>query len=248
MLSIFICEDDKYQRNAIETMAKNYIAKGNYKDIEIVLSTDNPKTLLLNLDTHYAKQSLYILDVDLQHEMSGIDLAAKIRKRDMYGKIVFVTTHQELSYLTFKYKVEAMDYIIKDMAGGIEKRVEECIGLAYKHFANDKHAKKRGYQVKVGNGVRLIPYDEIMYFESSTHSPRKIILHMENSWLEFYGSLSEVEKISDEFFRCHQSFVVNVKNINSVDKEKRVAEMQGGRSAFIAVRKMGTLIKKMSGS
>ena len=245
MLSIFICEDDKYQRKAMESIVKNWIAKKNYKDVELLLSTDNPKTLLQDLESHPIRQALYILDVDLQHEMDGIVLASEIRKMDVWGKIIFVTTYEELSHLTFQYKVEAMDYILKDAPDGIEKKVEECIELTYAHFSNDKQASRRGYQVKIGNRIRVIPYDDIIFFESSTHSHRKIILHMENSWLEYYGSLNEAENIGAEFFRCHQSFVLNMNNVTSVIKDKRIAKMRGGRQAFIAIRKMRELLRRI---
>jgi len=246
MLSIFICEDDRRQRVMMELFVRNHIAIKNYKDVHLAFSTDHPNTLLAELEKYSIGSKLYVLDVDLQHETNGIVLASEIRKLDPYGKIVFVTTHGELSHLTFQYKVEALDYIVKDTPKDIEKRVGECIDLAVKHFLEDTESKKRGYQVRIGSKVRFVPFDEIIFFESSTHSPRKIVLHMENSWLEFYGSLSEVEKIGPEFFRCHQSFVINLKNVESVNTEKKVIEMRGGRQAFIAVRKVGALLKRMN--
>ncbi|WP_241960035.1 PfkB family carbohydrate kinase, partial [Staphylococcus gallinarum] len=41
-------------------------------------------------------------------------LASEIRKHDPVGNIIFVTSHSELTYLTFVYKVAAMDFIFKD--------------------------------------------------------------------------------------------------------------------------------------
>ena len=243
MLSIFICEDDSHQRKMLEHIVKDYVAINNYNDIQLALSTDHPCTLLAESKNHFFGPKLYILDVNLQHEINGIVLASEIRKLDPHGKIVFVTTHGELAHLTFKHKIEALDYIIKDSPEDIKKRVGECIELAVKHFLEDAESNPRSYQVKSGSKVRFVPFDQIIFFESSTSSSQKIILHMENSWLEFYGSLSEVENISPEFFRCHQSFVINLKNVKSVNTEKKIIEMKGGRQAFIAVRKVGALLK-----
>ena len=245
MLSIFICEDDQRQRKMLDLMVRNYIAIRNYRDVWLAFSTDHPNILLEKLKEHSVGPKLYILDIDLQHEMNGIVLASEIRKQDPYGKIIFVTTHGELSHLTFQYKVEALDYIVKDAPEGIEKRIGECIELAVKHLLEDAKFNHRGYKVRIGSKVRFVPFDEIIFFESSTNSSRKIILHMENSWLEFYGSLSEVEKISPEFFRSHQSFVINLRNVESVNTEKRVINMRGGRLSIIATRKIGALLKRM---
>ena len=244
MLSIYICEDNVRQRKMLEQIVKSYIAVKNY-NMKVVFSGDDPEALLRELEKRPTWQSLYILDVDLQHEMNGIVLASEIRKRDIYGSIVFVTTHEELSPLTFKYKVEAMDYISKNIPDSIITKIEECMDLAYRYMNDEKSSKNRGYQVKDGNTIRFVPFDDIIFFESSTQSSRKVILHMENSWLEFYGSLSEVEKIGSEFFRCHQSYVINLNNIESIDKEKREVEMRGGRMAFIAKRRVSALLKHM---
>ncbi|MGH2251757.1 response regulator, partial [Enterococcus faecalis] len=108
---------------------------------------------------------LYFFDVDLQHELSGIALAYEIRKIDNIGKIIFVTTHSEMSYLTFTYKIEAMDYIIKDIPEEIDRRVRECIKVAHERYLSDIVSNKvKFFKVKVGDTIRSIPYDEIMFF------------------------------------------------------------------------------------
>ena len=56
----------------------------------------------------------YFLDIQLEADMNGIKLGSEIRKHDPVGNIIFVTSHSELTYLTFVYKVAAMDFIFKD--------------------------------------------------------------------------------------------------------------------------------------
>lgn len=244
ILSVYICEDDIKHRKRMEKIVNDYIALHDY-DIKIVMSTGNPTELLEYVEQNPDKQALYILDVDLQHEMNGIVLASKIRASDAYGKIIFVTTHAQLSYLTFRYRVEAMDYIIKGNDKDIEKDVQECIEAVYTLHLNDKPPEKRGYQVTVGKRVELIPFDEIMFFESCTSTLGKIILHTKTRRIEIYSSLKSVENISPDFFRCHQSFVVNMKNIKSVDKQKKIAAMSDGATVFVAVRKLSEFLKRI---
>jgi two-component system response regulator AgrA len=166
-------------------------------------------------------------------------LAAKVRDIDMYGKIVFITTHIELSYLTFQHKIEAMDYIIKSSLEDIASRVQECIETAYKRYL-DSSFKKECFQVKVGDEVRNIPLEDIMFF-ASHHKPHKLMMYTKNSYIEFYGSLSDVAEISPDFYRCHQSFVVNAKNIKSINKTKREVEMVNGEVAFVTAKKIKEL-------
>ena len=112
MIKIFICEDNKNQQEKFKDIISNIIIIENY-DMEIELVTENPYEVLEHIKEN-TTSGLYFLDVDLHSKINGIQLAEKIRKYDPRGFIVFVTTHAEMSYLTFMYKVEAMDYIIKD--------------------------------------------------------------------------------------------------------------------------------------
>ena len=129
MLSIFICEDNQSQRERMEAIVRNYILIENYS-MELTLSVGSPSELLDYLEVHPAKNALYFLDVDLQHEMNGILLAFELRKLDAFGKIVFITVHAELSYLTFKYRVEALDYIIKSSKNDIANRRKDRTGIS----------------------------------------------------------------------------------------------------------------------
>jgi len=242
-LSVFICEDNLKQRKCIEEVVRQYIAIKDC-DSELVLSTGNPVELLKYLEAQPHQNALYILDVDLQHEINGIVLASEIRKHDVSGKIIFVTTHAELSYLTFRYRVEAMDYIIKDNQKDIAKRVKECLEIAHNRHM-DSTMQKENFQVKTGDGIRNIPLDEIMFFESH-HMSHKLILHMKNKRIEFYGSLGDMAEIGTDFFRCHKSFVVNIKNIKHVNKTKREVEMANGEIALVTAKKMKGLLEAMS--
>ena len=111
MLKAFICEDNKNQREKLTKIIEDIILIENY-DMDLGLSTSDPYELI-NSITGTTNTGIYFLDVDLHSDINGIQLAEKIREHDPRGFIVFITTHAEMSYLTFIYKVEAMDYIIK---------------------------------------------------------------------------------------------------------------------------------------
>ena len=245
MLSLFICEDNLKHRERIETAALSYIADKAY-DMKLALSTGSPTKLLDYLEQHPGIPGVYILDIDLQHEIDGIVLASKIRAHDAYGAIVFVTTHAELSYLTFQHKVEAMDYIVKDDTQNQSKRVQECIELAYQRYLDGDSPQKRRYQVRIGTQTHYVPFDEIIFFESHATTPGKLILRAKSDRFEFYDSLNEVSEISPEFFRCHKSYVVNLRNIKRIDTRKMEVEMVNGSIVFVAVKKATELEKRMA--
>ena len=108
MLSVFVCEDDKIQREKLEKIIRNVIMIEEL-EMEFTLSTGDIKELL-ELVKKLEPIGLYFLDIDLQQELNGIELASEIRKYDTFGKIVFLTSHTELMPLAFQYRVEALDY------------------------------------------------------------------------------------------------------------------------------------------
>lgn len=239
MLSIIICEDDWRQRQTIETYVKNYIMMESL-DMELVFSTGNPLEVLEFVKSKPKMIGLYFFDVDLQHELSGLTLAAEIRKYDDLGKIVFVTTHGELSYLTFTYKIEAMDYIIKDNKADLQRRICESIQLAHERVNNDRGNQKKLFKLKDGDTVRSINTMDIIFFESSAAS-HKIILHLENGEIEFYGALKEIEEECDSFYRCHKSYLINRNHISKILKSERIVEMSNGETCLVSVRAMKNL-------
>ncbi|WP_310551687.1 LytR/AlgR family response regulator transcription factor [Paenibacillus glufosinatiresistens] len=235
MLEVFICEDDEAQRNKMVKYVSDYITMENL-DMKIVMATPNSEDILEYLRNNRVT-GLYFLDVDLKEEKSGIALGAEIREYDTYGAIVFVTTHPELTYLTFTYKVEAMDYITKDQFTDIRQRVIECINTANQRYVMNKHDNLKIFQVKSGDKMISVPYGEIMFFETSPQL-HKIILHTKNRQVEFYGKLKDILERDTRFYRCHNSFVVNKDNIMEVDFGKREIRMKNGQICYASSRFM----------
>ena len=75
----------------------------------------------------------------------------------------------------------------------------------------------------------------ILCFESSTKSHR-LIAHLDNRQIEFYGNLKELAQLDERFFRCHNSFVINRHNIESIDSKERIVYFKNGENCFASVR------------
>lgn len=235
MLGIFICEDNAIQRNQIESFIKNYLLIEEL-DMEIKISTDQPEHILDYLEQHRDSRGIYFLDVDLQCDMNGIQLGAKIREHDLHGKIVFITTHDELLALTFKYKVEAMDYILKEAEiADIRERIQEALIQAQRHYQKEAQKADDFIQLKIGSQIRVFELQQVMFFETAP-TPHKLILHLANSTLEFYGKINDVPALSPLLVRIHKSYVLNYKNIQLIDKKKREVIMVNGEKCLLSIR------------
>ncbi|WP_096437912.1 LytR/AlgR family response regulator transcription factor [Alteribacter populi] len=243
MLDIFVCEDDPQQRERVTQYIQDYIMIEEL-DMNVTLSTDNPDEIISYLQTNNVN-GLYFLDVDLKHEKSGIVLGAEIRKYDSRGSIVFVTSHSELTYLTFLYKVEALDYIIKDDFTDLQKRVIDCIVTANERYISDGSETNKRFQIESGDRVISEEYADILFFETSSKL-HKIIMHTDSRQVEFYGKLKEIEGLDSRFYRCHNSFVVNIENIVDINKKTREITMVNGEVCYASSRYLKGLSKSWS--
>ena len=240
MLKIYICEDDDIERNNIEKIINNVIIIENY-DMKIELSTSNPNELLKHLNENKVS-GIYFLDVDLKNKINGIKLAEKIREYDPRGFIVFVTTHAEMSYLTFIYKVEAMDYIIKDTYENIRERIHKCIMNASKKYIAKTTELQKNFTLRIQDKIISVEYDEILFFETSP-TIHKIILHGVERNVEFYGNMKDIEeKLDNRFCRCHRSYLINKNNIKEIDKSERMIYMKNGEACLASTRLIKSLI------
>jgi len=236
MLKVFICEDNKEQRERFSKIVEDIILIENY-DIEIELVTSDPNELIKYIENNDLS-GLYFLDIDLKSEINGIELAVKIRKYDPRGFIVFITTHAEMSYLTFMYKVEAMDYIIKDNYNNIGERIHQCIADAHTKYSAKATDLQKIFTIKSDDKIVNIEYRKILFFETSP-TIHKVIVHAVDRHIEFYAKMKEiVEKLDDRFYRCHKSFIVNKDNIKEIDVNNKCIEMINGEQCLISTRLM----------
>lgn len=241
MLSVIVCEDNEEQRKRITNFIEDSIMIENL-DMEIALSAEDPAEIIEYLKNNEVS-GLYFLDVDLQSDMNGIKLAEAIREYDPRGFIVFVTTHAEMSYLTFIYKVEAMDYIIKDNYETIKERIHQCILNAHKKYSSKATELQKNFTIKVEDKIISIEYNKILFFETS-NVIHKVVLHAIDRQIEFYSKMKEIEeKLDSRFYRCHRSFLVNKDNIKEIDKNNRVIHMVNGQECLVATRLLKGLFK-----
>lgn len=241
MLEIFICEDNLAQRTNLEQLIQQTILLNNW-EMTLRLNTENPLEILTYLEEYPQTQGVYFLDIDLNTEMNGIQLGAEIRNRNPHGKIIFITTHDELLPLTFQYKVEAMDYIAKDNREEITQRVTEALRQANQHYLATAQPLDERICFEIGNRIRWVELSDVMFVETVPGNSHKLILHLRNGSVSFLGNLKEIEQLSPAFYRVHKSFVANKQNIREIDQLNRELIFSNGEKCFVGRRQLKQLI------
>lgn len=239
MLNIFVCEDDETQRRNVVQIIQNTILIEEL-DMKLVLDTADPYLLLEKVKTSQ-NTGIYFLDIDLNSSMNGMKLAQQIRLFDPRGFIIFITAHSELSYMTFQYKVEAMDFVLKDNPSEIKVKIRECLLNAMERYTLQTNKTYKVYTIDVGGRKISVDYNDIFFFETSDNI-HKVILHAKDRQIEFISTIKELTNTLDsDFVRCHRSFLVNKNNIKEIDTKNRVICFTNGETCLMSTRMMKDL-------
>ncbi|GCF95670.1 DNA-binding response regulator [Enterococcus florum] len=225
MVAIYICEDNLIFQQEVKRTIENYLMIQAY-NMHVALATADPQALLEEIHEGN-ERSIYFLDVDLKHEsMNGFDLGKQIRQLDTRGFIIFITDHSELLAETFKFRLEAMDYIIKGDLENIQKRVCECLDSAKDRLDAEQKETRRYLPIKSNNERFYIPIEDIYFIETSPHQ-HKVALYAEDQQIEFFGILNKLEdELGESFIRVHRSYLVNSKKITRIDFKARMIHFE----------------------
>lgn len=236
MLDIFVCEDNAIQRQNIVKTIQNAVLIEEL-DMQLVLDTGDPYKLLEKLEAS-RNTGIYFLDIDLNSSMNGMKLAQQIRLFDPRGFIIFITAHSELSYMTFQYRVEAMDFVLKDNPAEAKVKLRECLLSAMERHTLQTNKTHKVYTLEVGGRKISVDYEDILFFETSSNI-HKVILHAKDRQIEFPSTLKELTGVLDSnFVRCHRAFLVNKNNIKEVDTKNRIIHFANGETCLMSTRMM----------
>lgn len=232
---IIICEDNLIQLQRIYSIIDNYIQFHN-DFFDIVLKSDNPNEITEYLAKYSIQNGIYFLDIDLHKSTNGIDLAEKIRSIDVLAKIVFVTTHDEMAPQTFKRKVEAIGFIVKDQdPDNFRKEIQDILSLSQKRIDEVKVIKNHNEIVSFhyDNLAYNVESSEILFIEPSPINSHKLELYTKSGKFEFYGKLKDFEQKYSFLVRVNRSCLVNPKSIKRANFNTREMVFDKGLSRYV---------------
>ena len=172
-------------------------------------------------------------------------LGQHIRKFDTRGFLIYVTSFPDLAFETFRYHLEALDYIVKGNPVKMQEGIRYCLKVITERMRKEKGEEREFFSVKVMDVVKHIPVDEIVFFETTGRTHR-IELHGQNDRIDFIGSMQELEeKLGERFLRVHRAYLVNLEQIAQLDLKGREILMKNGETCMFSRGMKGALLEKM---
>jgi DNA-binding LytR/AlgR family response regulator len=202
-MKIAICDDEQAQTQYLSALVKKWATlHGNQVRIETFNSAEAFQFSWCE-DRSY---DLLLLDIKMPGK-NGMELAIAIRQRDGHLALLFITGFPD--FLAEGYDVDALNYLIKPID-------EEKFFAVLDKAAARVCTSPRSILLPVAGGNLRIPAEEILYAEAFSHT---IELYSTRQSCTVKVSMNELEALLGEgFFRCHRSYIVNVKHLRRVSR------------------------------
>lgn len=220
--SVFICDDDQRQVEQIAkivSMSEEILSDEEKINFQIA-SANNYQDAVTYLNQNQINGGIYFLDIELGKDTqtdTGFDLAAMIKKQDERAQVIFITSHADLSIITYQRRLGPIDYIVKTPdLDKLKQRIVKTIEVAIYNLHKFNYMKEMTFSYKVGRRVFNVNLDDVIYI-STTSIPHKLLLIEKNGTAQFLGSINQYAKENPMLEKIDQSCVANPKNIKAID-------------------------------
>lgn len=209
-----ISELEELQKGIVE-FCKNS-AKMNVK----VIKCPNEESMWENLQGYAEKQIVVFMRIHMMQQNRGIELSKEINEK--YPGVLVVFLEEMKEYTSEIYEADHGYFMAVD-------QMEKSLPILFQEIL-PMRMKKNSYWIGLRCGYKVVrvAQEEILYFERNL---RKTIVHMKSGEL-----LETAEKLSgllerlnpQEFVRCHNSYIVNLKEVEEI-QGKEICMKQGLR-------------------
>lgn len=149
---------------------------------------------------------LIFMDIQMPR-VNGFEASQRLRELDPKVKLVFVTSYAQ--FAPRGYEVEAAGFLVKPVS------YLSFVTLMDRLMRTGMRDRDAELVIHLRNGVRVIPYGELMYIEISGHNLKYVT---ESGVIEASGSFTKLEEIlpKESFARPSNSFIVHLKFVKGI--------------------------------
>lgn len=206
MLNIGICDGNLAHREQLQRVLKALLFEES--DVNY-LQFSTGSAVLQALQVQHKPLDLLFLEVALP-DMNGMVLASMLRRDGYQLDLIFLTELERYVYDGYIY--HAFDYLIKPISA---KKISVCMR---RYVAERLQSSKKYLTITTKGYTERLNLQQVLYFESCQ---RKITAMLEQHTIEFYQKLGDLYHVvaGAGFLRCHQSYVVNQRQIAALQNQ-----------------------------
>lgn len=200
-MKIAICDDEKQLRSTILGLIEPHFASKS----EYFISEFSCGEELIKYYESEKDFDIIFLDIEMK-EKNGIETAREIRKIDKKAIIIFITSH--LNYVFDTFRVNAFQFLEKPIN-------KEDFNNDFRRAINAYKKMHYKYEINYKNQISVIDVENITHIEVLNHS---IFVHCNAKSYQKTGKLKDeiINLYQFGFVQCHKSFLVNMLHIKSI--------------------------------
>lgn len=227
MISFAVCDDEKeFRKKVVKTINKVLINNSIDYKVNEFSEYDKKFEEFINQPITY---KIYILDIEMNNSVSGIDIARKIRKVDWNSIIIMVTSHADMGYDALKAQIMLLAFISK--FDECEKNLITVLKKAVSKIDNKK------VLIFETNGIsHRIYLDDILYVTKDTVDRKCIITTTYNEFAVNRTMNQMIEELDERFFLSHRSCLVNTEKIKKIDWKQNIIYFDPDKSINLLSR------------
>lgn len=208
-ISVAVCDDLEEERLQMIRMLQQY---GRLHHVEFKIEPFDRGEGFANA-ARPGRWDIVLLDIFMPG-IDGIEAARRLRAHDRECILIFVTTSLEHGMVS--YELQATDYLVKPVA---QKDVDAALDWCMR----EKGERFRTITVRSEWDEVEIPLRNILYIEIKRHTA---YIHTTERVIQTPRGMNALEEQinSEDFLRCHRSFLVNQRFIHRMDKRDFVME------------------------
>lgn len=230
MLRVAVCDDETIMVKEVSRIVSDY-CKNNIIYFKIYEYCDG-SDLIMSQETF----DIIFLDIEMKHS-NGIEIAQKIRERDMNVPIVYITGY--VDYWRRAFKVHAFGFITKPF------NKNEIHDVMDDYFAAIRDASGETITLPTDGGAACFKLNEIYYF--MFEAKKKVYVHTVNGRTLVRENLTNIYERLDktQFYQTRRDCIVSLKYVQKLQNEF-VIVMKDGTMLPLAQKKKEEFMAKLS--
>jgi two-component system, LytTR family, response regulator len=234
MLKSLIVDDEESARETLRVFLEEYCPT-----VEIIGMAENVDEAYRQIIMK--KPSLVFLDVSMPPS-DGFELLRRFKSLPF--EFIFTTAYNQFAIQAIRFS--ASDYLLKpidpmELLAAVQRVIEKAGKL------NEANVTQSKLVLLSEKSYFFVEPDKIVHIE---FEGRKIVIHLlDQNKYEVSKSIQEMEELLDNnFFRCHRSFIINLKEIKEYvpDKHGGCVIMNNNKVVPVAERRKEEFLKIFS--
>ncbi len=232
----FIIVDDKIEfQNQLKKIIRKTIFN-NDKKIAINCYEKYSADLQQEINDK-SQRKVYLLDIDLETEISGINIALKIREKDWDSEIIFLTSHSNFFEKVYRSICKVFDFIEKydNMEERLIKDIKKIINQKY----DVKMFKYQNRQIDL-----QIYLKDILYIYRDTVERKLVIVTTNNRFIINKNISDMLKELDHRFIQTHRSCIANKEHITLFKWKDGCFTLDNKKDIFLLSKKYKEQIEK----